>query len=135
MGIISIQKQGHVPVTILQLSGKLDGSNYTELIDHAHKAYLSGVKYLLLDLSGLTYMSSAGLAAIHRTALMFRGIFEGDENGWASYHAIDRDRDRRDPQYVKLLSPQQEVARVLDITGFNSLFETYTNLDSAIASF
>ena len=35
MEITSMQKQGQVPVTILQLDGKLDGSNYMELVEEA----------------------------------------------------------------------------------------------------
>ncbi len=35
MNITSTQKQGRVPVTVLQLIGKLDGSNYMQLIEEA----------------------------------------------------------------------------------------------------
>jgi anti-anti-sigma factor len=136
MNIIVTLKQGRVPVTILQLIGKLDGSNYMELIEEARRAYINGVSELLIDLSQLTFMSSAGLAAIHKTTLMFRGVpMAEDESGWASYHAIDRDRGNGIQKHVKLLSPQTEVANLLDISGFNSLFEIHTDLDSAVASF
>jgi anti-anti-sigma regulatory factor len=67
---------------------------------------------------------------------MFRGVpMAEDESGWASYHAIDRDRGNGVQQHVKLLSPQPEVANLLDISGFNSLFEIHTDLNSAVASF
>jgi anti-anti-sigma regulatory factor len=136
MKITTTQKQGRVPVTILQLTGKLDGSNYMQLVDEARRAYLNGVQDLLIDLSQLTYLSSAGIAAIHKTGLLFRGqpVLE-EESGWASYHAIDRDRGSGIQSHVKLLSPQPEVANILDVTGFNSLFEIHTNLDVAVASF
>jgi|MudIll2142460700_1097286.scaffolds.fasta_scaffold48422_2 anti-anti-sigma regulatory factor len=130
------QKQGRVLVTILQLIGKLDGSNYMQLIDEARKIYLAGVRDLLIDMSQLSFLSSAGIAAIHKTALLFRGdpVTE-DESGWSSYHAIDRDRSNGIQQHVKLLSPQPEVANVLDITGFTSLFEIHSDLSAAVASF
>ena len=131
-----IQKQGRVLVTIVQLIGKLDGSNHMQLIEEARKIYLAGVRDLLIDMSQLSFLSSAGIAAIHKTALLFRGepVAE-DESGWSSYHAIDRDRSNGTQQHVKLLSPQPEVANVLDITGFNSLFEIHGDLVSAVASF
>jgi anti-anti-sigma regulatory factor len=130
------QKQGRVPVTVLHLDGKLDGSNYIQLIDEAKKAYLNGGHDLLIDLSHLTYMSSAGIAAIHKTALLFRGepILE-EESGWASFHAIDRDRGSGFQSHVKLLSPQPNVADILDISGFKALFEIHSDLDMAVASF
>jgi anti-anti-sigma regulatory factor len=136
MNIIVTQKQGRVPVTVLQLIGKLDGSNYMELVEEAKRVYLNGMSNLLFDLSQLTYLSSAGIAAIHKTALMFRGLpMAEEESGWASYHAIDRDRGRGTQEHVKLLSPQNEVANILDISGFSSLFEIHTDLDKAVASF
>jgi hypothetical protein len=58
-----------------------------------------------------------------------------EESGWASYHAIDRDRDGGVQKHVKLLSPQPAVATILHIANFGSLFEIHTNLDAAVASF
>jgi STAS domain len=136
MKIIINQKQGRVPVTVLQLAGKLDGSNYMQLVDEARKIYLNGGRDLLIDLSELTFMSSAGIAAIHQTALIFRGLpMVDEESGWASYHAIDRDRGRGVQKHVKLLCPQSNVADILDIAAFDSLFEIHHDLDAAVASF
>jgi anti-anti-sigma regulatory factor len=136
MEMTSRQIQGRVPVTILQLDGKLDGSNYLQLFEEVKMIYAQGVRDLLFDLSRLTYLSSAGITAIHRTALVFRGLsIPNDESGWASYHAIDRDRDSGLQEHVKLLSPTPEVAHILDIVGFKSMFEIHTDLDTAIASF
>jgi anti-anti-sigma regulatory factor len=130
------QKQGRVLVTIVQLIGKLDGSNYMRLVDEARNLYQNGIRDLLIDLSQLSYLSSAGISAIHKTALLFRGVPEpDDESGWASYHAIDRDRSNGVQCQVKLFSPQPAVAVILDMTGFNALFEVYTDLEAAIASF
>jgi anti-anti-sigma factor len=136
MNITITQKRGHVPVTVLQLIGKLDGSNYMQLVEQARNVYLNGMRDLLIDLSQLTYLSSAGIAAIHKTALMFRGLpMAEEESGWASFHAIDRDRSNGTQSHVKLLSPQPEVASILDISGFSSLFEIYTDLEKAVVSF
>ena len=137
MEIETIQKLGHhLPVTVLQLSGKLDGSNYLQLVDEAKKIYHNGVRDLLIDMSRLTYLSSAGITAVHRTALLFRGLsIPDDESGWADFHAIDLDRDKGVQKHVKLLSPQPDVAHTLDIIGFKTLFEIYTDMDTALASF
>lgn len=130
------QMHGPANVTILQVTGKLDGSNYLDLIEEARRVYMDGSRDLLIDLSQLTYMSSAGIAAIHKTALLFRGVpVLEDEAGWSAYHAIDRDRGNGVQQHVKLLSPQPEVAKILDISGFKSLFEIHSDLNQAVASF
>ena len=136
MNITTTQRQGRVLVTILELDGKLDGSTYKQLVEESEKIYRNNARDLLIDLSKLTFLSSAGIAAIHKTALIFRGqpILE-EELGWGSYHAIDRDRGEGVQKHVKLLSPQPAVANVLDTVSFDSLFEIHADLDAAVASF
>jgi anti-anti-sigma regulatory factor len=136
MDITILKKQGRVLVTILVLTGILDGSNYRLLIDEAQKNYLEGMRDLLIDLSKLTFMGSSGLAAIHKTALLFRDQPPAEEeSGWASFHAIDRDREGGVQKHVKLLSPQPKVSNILYIASFDSLFEIHTDLKAAVASF
>ena len=78
----STQKQGRVPVTILQLDGKLDGSNHMELVEEVKMIYGQGVRNLLIFLSRPTYVSSAGITAIHSIALVFRGLsIPNEESG------------------------------------------------------
>jgi anti-anti-sigma regulatory factor len=125
-----------IPITILHLEGKLDGANYENLIDEAQNVYAAGDRDLLLDLRKLSYISSAGLAAMHQVAHLFRGErHPGWNEGWDAYHAIDRDRNHAPQEHVKLLSPPDPVRQVLELTGFNSLFEIFTGLNQAVASF
>jgi anti-anti-sigma factor len=136
MNITITKTEKPVPVAILHLEGKLDGANYESLIEEAQKVYDDGISDILLDLSTLTFISSAGLAAIHQVALLFRGeALPGQDQGWAAFHAIDRDRGRKPQEHVKLFSPSKPVQELLDLTGFASLFESYTDLDQAIDSF
>lgn len=129
------------PVTIIHLQGALDGSNFECLIDKAHNLYAAGTRDLILDLSKLTFISSAGLGALHQVALMFRGKqkAEKDESWsayrWAAFRAIDSDHNRTYHEHVKLFSPTREVMEVLDMIGFSSLFEIYTDLKQVLASF
>jgi anti-anti-sigma regulatory factor len=128
------QKPG--AVAVLHLKGALDGSNYRELIDEAQKLYDSGLRDLVLDLGELTFMSSAGISALHRTALIFRGEKQTEmEEGWASYHAISRDKENGMQKHVKLLNPTERVQHALEIVGFTTLFEIHTDAEMAVASF
>jgi anti-anti-sigma regulatory factor len=120
----------------LHIKGKLDGSNYETLIDEAQKLYDSGRRNLLLDMSELTFISSAGISALHRAALIFRGEKRaGHEEGWASYRAIDRDRGSGKQEHIKLFGLSERVQQTLETVGFTELFEIFTDLDAAIASF
>jgi len=129
------------PVTILHLDGILDGANYECLIDEAQKLHTAGVRDLILDLSKLTFISSAGLGALHHVALCFRGEnHPGQDESWAAYRwsayrSMDRDHNRKPQEHVKLFSPTKQVREVLDLIGFSSLFEIFTDLPQAVASF
>ena len=73
MEIIISQNQDAPTITIMQLKGALDGNSYQAFITKAEKLYDSGSRNLLLDMSELDFLSSAGLAALHRIARVFRG--------------------------------------------------------------
>jgi hypothetical protein len=134
MEMTMTQKPG--AAAVLHLKGALDGSNYRELIDEAQKLFDGGVRDLVLDLSELTFMSSAGISALHRVALIFRGEKQAEmEEGWASYRAISRDRDSGLQLHVKLLNPVERVQHALDMVGFTTLFEIHTDAEMAVASF
>jgi len=130
------QAQGNVPVTIIKLDGQLDGQNYQELISKVQDLYKAGGRDFLLDLSDLTYISSAGLVALHSIALMTRGEALPDfEGGWSAYRSMGRSSEAGVQKHVKLLNPRSEVMNVLDMVGFGNVFEVYTNRDDAVNSF
>lgn len=133
---ISIDEvQGRVAVTILVLHGDLDGSNYQTLITTADKVYQSGTTNLILDLSQLNYMSSAGLVALHAIAKLLQGGPLPDPNaGWEAFHAIERDQAAGTHSHLKLLSSQGKVDQVLVMTGMKSFFDVYTDRQAAIAA-
>jgi anti-anti-sigma factor len=136
MEITVYQAQGRVPVTVLQPHGELDASNYRDLIAKAQEAHDSGARDILLDLSDVPHMSSAGLVALHRITVMLRGEKQPDSgSGWEDFRAIDRDLDQGLQQHIKLLQPQPAVDKVLDMVGFKKLFGIYTDQEAAIASF
>jgi anti-anti-sigma regulatory factor len=136
MNISTSQAQGTVPVTVLKIDGQLDGQSYQELINKARELHDTGARDFLLDLSDLTYISSAGLVALHSLALLARGEELPDtEGGWSAYRSMGRSSEAGVQKHVKLLNPRSEVMSVLDMVGFGNVFEIYTNLDEAVNSF
>jgi anti-anti-sigma regulatory factor len=136
MNISVSQAQGKVPVTVLKLDGQLDGQNYQELIAKAQELYSAGGRDFLLDLSKLTYISSAGLVALHSVALLARGEELPDtEGGWSAYRSMGRSSEAGMQKHVKLLNPRSEIMNVLDMVGFGNVFEIFTNPDEAVNSF
>jgi anti-anti-sigma factor len=136
MNISVSQAQGKVPVTILKVDGQLDGQTYEQLITKAQELYNGGTRDFLLDLRDLTYISSAGLVALHSIALLSRGEEMPDTTGgWSAYRSMGRSADAGIQRHVKLLSPRPEVMNVLDMVGFGNVFDIHTNLDEAVNSF
>jgi len=136
MEIIISQNQDTSPATIMKLQGSLDGSTYEKFIAEAQKLYDAGTRNLLLDMNELTFLSSAGLAALHRIARVFRGEDRSNfEEGWAAIHAMGRERDSGFQKHIKLLNPSGKIQDVLDTVGFKTFFEIYTDIHPAMASF
>ena len=89
-----------------------------------------------MDLSELTYISSAGLVSLHTIALMTRGENLPDpEQGWSALKSMDRSRDGGLQKNLKLLNPRPEITSVLDMVGFSAFFEVFTDKQKAIDLF
>ena len=136
MEIIISANQAAPDVHIMQLRGELDGSSYEYFIEEGQKLYDAGIRKLILDMSELTFISSAGLAGIHRIVRVFRGEDRSTmEEGWGALRAMGTDRDNSFQNHIKLLKPNQDIQNVLDTVGFTAFFEIYTDIHPAIASF
>ncbi len=136
MNISVSQVQGQVPVTVLKLDGQLDGQTYQELINKGRDAYEAGWRDFLVDMSDLSYISSAGLVALHSMALLVRGEPLPDtEAGWSAYRSMSRSKEAGVQQHIKLLNPRAEVKSVLDMVGFTAVFDIFTDLDEAVKAF
>lgn len=136
MHISVSQMQGNVPVTVVKVDGQLDGQSYQELIAKAQELYQAGTRDFVLDLSDLSYISSAGLVALHSIALLAKGEEIPDpEHGWAAYRSMGRTSTDGLQGHVKLVNPREQVKSVLDMVGFTSVFEIHPDLDTAVKSF
>lgn len=113
------QMEGRVPVTVLHITGQIDASTSSGLQAKATEAHKAGTNHLLLDLSDVDYMASAGFRAIHSINQMLQGDSQGDA---------------ANPP-LKLLNPSDEVSRIIKTLGFDHYVSTHTDLKDAIASF
>lgn len=136
MDITVSEQMGNVQVTILTLAGELDGQTYQGLIDRAKELYGSGARNFLLDMSELTYVSSAGLVAIHTIAMLLKGeAVPNTDDGWASMRSVKKTSDGKMQEHMKLLNPRSEIRSVLEMVGFDRAFEIHSNLEDAVKSF
>jgi anti-anti-sigma factor len=132
MEITVTQEQGRVPVTILQVKGDVNATTADEFQAQAQKAYDDGARDMLIDLSGVSLLSSAGLRALHSIFNMLRS--ESPEEGDEAVRKGLTDGTFKS-SHLKLLKPDQNVSQVLRMAGFDMFLEIYDNLKKAVASF
>lgn len=136
MEITVSRLQGKVSVTVVQPHGKIDSSNYTDLVNEVQRLMEGGAQDFVIDLSDVPFMSSAGLAGLHRLTVLLRGeVPSAPASGSAASKSADGGRVSGFQKHIRLLNPQESVAEILDTAGFTELFEIFTDLQKAAASF
>ena len=130
------QVDGPTPVTVLTLDGELDASNFEGVVRQVQELYAGGTRRLVLDLSGLRFMASSGLVALHSIVRILQGGAPDDaESGWQALHDVGRDAAGGQTQTeVQLCGVQPAVQRVLDRTGLDRLFVVHPDRDTALAA-
>lgn len=127
-----------VPVTIIRCAGDLDASSYLNLIDFAKKQIEAGSKNLVLDLTEMRFMASSGLVAMFSILMLLRGgPAPNPDEGWSALHAVSREVEQATgfDTHLKILNPQTRVAKTLSMTGFDKIIQTFTDEETALASF
>ncbi len=132
MDITVSQEQGRVPVTILHVSGQTDSTSANELEKKAMEVIDAGARYLVLDLSKVPYLSSAGLRVLQEVFNKLREVSTG-ESDKEMYRRIN-DGSFTSP-HLKLLNPTKEVMEVLKMSGFDMLVSIEKDLKTAVAAF
>lgn len=122
-------------LAVIALSGELDGSNFEQLIEAGRAARDGGARRVVLDLSGLVYMGSSGLVAIHSIALLLRGQEPtSPEDGWQAIHDLAAAPGEGLDGSLTLAGPPSSVERVLDRSGMLGLFAVHPDRAGAIAA-
>jgi len=128
LNITASQIQGEVSATILHLSGHLHGNTEQQLVDRAQQAYEDGSTHILLDLSGVEVLTSAGLRAIHN---IFNLLTPQSDVALIRQHGAEPYKS----PYFKLVCPNPDVYYILNIAGFLQNILIYNNMEDAVNSF
>ena len=114
------EEQAKVPVTVLRVEGDIDASTHKTLESKASEVIQAGATNILLDLSEVQYMGSAGFRAIHA----INNMLEHEETAATV----------KSP-HLKLLNPTGEVSRVIHTLGFDVFLEIYDSREEALNAF
>lgn len=126
---ISLKEAGE-PIAVMKLAGNIDASNFMEIVDKASETYKNPARYLFIDLSDVASISSTGMVAIHKIALIYSGVPQNVEEN----ENPDFTHSQEARKYVKLINPQPEVDQALTKAGMKLFFKFFDDVDSALKS-
>lgn len=112
------REEGEKAVTVMRLVGSLDANTQSALESKAREAVDSGAENLILDMSGVEYLGSAGMRAIHAIT----NVLSPDDPSMRSAH-------------LKVLNPSPAAAKVFKTLGFDSFIDIHDDINEAIAAF
>jgi anti-sigma B factor antagonist len=110
---MEIKVERRVRVTIVSVSGSVDGLTAPDLSAAFHEEISGGRIHLVGDFGAVEYTSSAGLRALLETVKEARRL-GGD---------------------LRLAAVRPEVLRVLDLSGFTSILKLYPDVQASVESF
>lgn len=116
--IDSEQIQAEVPVTVFRLRGWLDAQSEEQLLEAARTNYDGGARYLLIDMTDLDTLTSAGMRALQKV-----------------YQIFTPKEDQFKIAHLKLCNAPPQIYNVLGITGFLQNIPMYESKESALQSF
>jgi anti-anti-sigma factor len=116
--ITSEQVQASVPVTVFYLRGWLDSQSEEQLLETARLAHDEGARYLLINMSDLDTLTSAGMRALQKV-----------------YQIFTPKDDHFKVAHLKLCNAPPQIYNVLGITGFLQNIPMYESMDTALDSF
>jgi anti-anti-sigma factor len=127
-------ESGRVPVTVLHVDGNIDSSSYEQFQSTAKKLIDEGARYLLVDLSHAPFVSSAGLRALHT---LFNELRTRNPKADLSDDQMKKgiSAGTYKSPHLKLLNLSPETKSAFETSGFDMYIETFTDRNTAIASF
>jgi len=122
------QLQGSTTVVVFHLTGHLHGPTEKELTQKVEEAYEQGTRHVLLNLTELEVLSSAGLRAVQS---IFK-LLTPPEDAEAMR---TMDGEPYKSPFMKLVCPNPQIYYILSITGFLQNIPLFNNMEDASASF
>ena len=125
-------EKGRVPVSVLTIDGDIDSSNYEQLDELVEKLIQAGTQYILVDLTEVGFISSAGFRSFTKIFKELRS-HTMDASDQEMHKGINSGAYKS--PYLKLFKPSKLVTETLKIAGFDMLLEIHNDKQAAIASF
>ena len=125
-------EKGVRPITVIHVDGNIDSASYQEFQSKAEELINSGARDLLIDLTHVHFVSSAGIRAFHALFNKLRSLLP-DMSDEEMRNGINAGTYKS--PHLKLLNPSKEATTTLEMTGLDMYISIYTDLKKAISSY
>jgi len=134
MEIKVFTENGRVPVTVMHVDGNIDSASYEMFQKKAEESIKTGSRHILVDLSHVKFVSSAGLRALHNLFNELRTL-DSDSNLTEDEvkHGISSGTYKS--PHLKILNLSPETRTAFEMAGFDMFIETHTDMKTAVDSF
>jgi anti-anti-sigma factor len=132
MEISVSQEQGRVPVTVFEIHGEITADTAAKLMQEADRAIEGGAQNLVLDLTDVSYIGSYGIRTLNDILMKLHQAASDQSEGQLRQGVRD---GRSKSTHLKLVNPNPQVMKVLEITGFGTLVEVHRTVKAAVSSF
>lgn len=109
---LAISESFNGDVLILRLAGYLDGQTFVELERRLQELFKAGKNRLVLELSGLSYIASAGVGVFINSQHQARGAGGS----------------------LQLVNPSASVREIFSILGLEAIFVIHPTVDAGVAA-
>jgi len=112
--------KGKRPITVMQSTGEISSYNYQALEEKARQLHTEGMKDLLIDMKGVTFVSSGGIRALTMILKMLHTPpSEGSEK----------------VSHFKIVNVAGRIKQIFKIAGFDTVRDIQDDFKTAVDSF
>lgn len=134
MEITTSIENGRVPVTIIHVKGNLDSYTANIFQAEADKLMADGARHILVDLTDVPFVSSAGFRALNAIFNQLRS-FSPDANLSTEDVLKGVSAGTYSSPHLKLLNLSKEARHAFEMAGFDMYIEAFTDHKTAVAAF
>ncbi len=125
-------ENSRVPVSVMHIKGSIDSATYQNFQAKAEEVIAGGALYILVDFSEVTFISSAGLRALHNIFNQLRGLHQDVDDD--ELRKKMKQGEYKSP-YVKVCHLSNQIKEIFELSGFETYIEIHEDVSKAVVSF
>jgi anti-anti-sigma regulatory factor len=132
MDIVVYKSENKPIIAVLRVAEEINMASFPKIDAAARAEISSGTRNVVIDLTGVPYMTSAGIRLLNGLFKLLRQDTPAESDEAISQGV--RDGSFHSP-HLKLVNPNASVREVLKTSGMDMLLAIYPTVEEAVASF